>query len=218
MRIIQKIVVFLVIVLLLFTKDTKGKEYYLGVKGGLNLAWIEHYGSYGLLNALIAFHGGIYGVYMFNNAIGLQLEMFYSEQGEIRNTRLNTITDKTSHINIPLLYKYHFPYGFRIYVGPQVSFLVNATEKIEPNTKDHGVTSNNNTADYSRTDLGLVVGMEHAFNTGLTISARYNVGGVGITYMYKKMVSKLSHRVLQLSVGYNFAKQVSGSCVGCESR
>ncbi|MCG8340312.1 MAG: PorT family protein [Cytophagales bacterium] len=200
-------IVFTLVVLLLFTEGTKGKEHNFGMKGGLNLAWTERPGSYSFPDARIGFHAGTYGTYMLNDAIGLQLEILYSQQGEKRSTLTSTITDKVNYINIPLLYKYHFPQGFRIYVGPQVSFLVNAKTKIEPNAGSSGVNINrsNTTEDYKKIDVGLVVGIEHMFKAGLTINARYNVGVMGI---YRRMSGEPSHRVFQLSVGYNLAKLV----------
>ena len=203
----QRRVVLTLVILLLFTRGTKGKEHNLGVKGGLNLAWTERPGSYSFPDSRIGFHVGTYGTCMLHNAIGLQLEILYSQQGERRNTLTSTITDHINYINIPLLYKYHFPHGFRIYVGPQVGFLVNAKTKIAPHTDSSGVNMrrSNTTEDYQKIDAGLVVGIEHMLNAGLTINARYNVGVMGI---YRRMTGKPSHRVFQLSVGYSLAKRV----------
>lgn len=103
-----------------------------GLKGGVNVA--TFYGD-AVDNAEVVplFNAGIFANYRFSRNFSVQAEALYTGRGAeidspLANTKTGTTEYQLGYISVPVLLKYHFANSSdwtpNIYVGPQVSFLV----------------------------------------------------------------------------------------------
>ncbi|MBL0134291.1 MAG: PorT family protein [Chitinophagaceae bacterium] len=99
----------------------------VGIKGGLNLYNI--YNDNGAkYDNLTGFHVGLLGHIHLTRHLALQPEVVYSAQGAKYDFLGETVNVKLGYINVPLLLQYMFDNGFRMAVGPQIGFLLNAKD------------------------------------------------------------------------------------------
>jgi hypothetical protein len=162
--------------------DTPAGRVSLGIKGGVNLYNVQNDDNT-KYDQRIGYNFGLLGHIHLDNQFAIQPEIVYSTQGaKIGNTKYNL-----DYINVPVLFQYMFDNGFRLQAGPQVGFLMSAT---------------NNKDDFNPIDFGVSVGMSYVVpTTGLGIDARYNLG---LNNINKSNVVKSTNRGLQLGLFYIF--------------
>lgn len=169
----------------------------LGIKGGLNIANlnINNNGSAVNTDSRLAPHIGLLAHIHLSDQIGLQPELVYSGQGtELNFGGGNNTKQNLEYINIPLMLQYMFDNGFRIEAGPQLGFLTSAKLKT-------GSTTDNNTDDYKKTDVGLGFGLSYLSYSGLGIGGRYNLG---LNNINDFGTNEVKNRVAQISLFYLF--------------
>ena len=162
----------------------KGKEIILGVGGGVSSVWIVNQSFYGEPEVDYApkmgYAASLNLGYNFNKSISVMTELQYSLQGQkydgkqnMGGTSYNVERNiDLGYFNIPLLFKYAFGSGgtkFRFLVGPQMGFLMDASQEYLRNDKKIGskatdqkgmlfVTDDNDITDrFEKTDFSLVV-------------------------------------------------------------
>lgn len=149
--------------------------------------------------------GGV-ATYKLSEQFDLQGELFYANRGfktdiylEVSDTNPHDWKFSLSYLNLPLLLKW-FPTDLGIYVeaGPQVGYLLDNSNDIEGWPKDESLDQNP-WGDYQKWDFGFVGGIGYAFNNGLFVDVRYDLG---LTNVLKEIKSK--QRAWELSVGYMF--------------
>ena len=166
---IMKSLVLLAFLSLCILPTLSSQNLNVGIKGGLNLYNI--YNDNGAkYDNLTGFHVGLLGHIHLTRHLALQPEVVYSAQGAKYDFLGETVSVKLGYINVPLLIQYMFDNGFRMAVGPQIGFLLNA--KTETNDNDIDIKSN-----LKSTDLGVAMGLGYIIpKTGLGVDARYNLG------------------------------------------
>lgn len=143
MKKVTLIISGLILLLSLNTYAQKGKELILGVGGGLTSVWIVNQNNYGepelkyvpKMGYAVNFNLG----YNFDENMAIMTELQYSLQGQKYDGKQNI--DGTSYsvdrdinlryFNLPLFFKYAFGTSttkFRFLVGPQLGFLLEATQ------------------------------------------------------------------------------------------
>src|SRR5690625_3614433 len=90
----------------------------LGVKVGANFANIAD--ASGLKNKS-GLQAGIFGGVKFSNAVGIQADLLYSQQGA-KGKKGGEYDLK--NINVPVVLKYYLFRGLNLQAGPQFGFLV----------------------------------------------------------------------------------------------
>ena len=149
----------------------------LGIKGGLNMYNI-HNDNNTSFDQVTGYNFGLLGHIHINSQWAVQPELVYSAQGA-KNYNLG-------YINVPVLLQYMFDNGFRIQAGPQLGFLVSATNK----------------ADYNPVDFALSLGVSYVVpSTGFGIDLRYNHG---LSDISKSSDVKSTNRGIQLGLFYIF--------------
>jgi len=133
----------------------------LGIKGGLNYFNV-HNDDGTKYDSRFGYHFGLLGHIHFDNHFAIQPEIVYSTQGA-RYTNENGNTNYyLDYINVPVLFQYMFDNGFRLQAGPQVGFLISASEN-----KDN----------LKSIDFALSFGASYVIpSTGFGVDARYNLG------------------------------------------
>lgn len=187
---------WIIIALLALTPIVSAAQYGnglgIGARAGLNLA--DFTGSTG--KGRPGFVGGVFLDYNISR-FGFELGVNFAQQGSlgvvqsgVENYAVDYMFDYT---NAHLLVKYQIFNGFRIYLGPQVNYLVSATEK------RNGI---NSSVDYiNKWDVGIKAGVGFTFKFGLDISASYTHG----FYDMFQTSRTAYNSVFAISVGWRFS-------------
>lgn len=176
-----------VLTLLSFSINAQGLDF--GVKAGVNFANITD--ATGLDNRT-GFVAGVFIGGKFNDKIGMQADLLYSQQGaefEAGNFDLN-------YVNVPIVLKYYIAGGLNIQVGPQFGVLLDQETNVISETIDDIATN-----DF---DLSGIVGLGLDIPLGLRLEGRYNFGLTDVPDEPGIDFDKGKNSVVTLSLGYSF--------------
>jgi hypothetical protein len=187
------IVLFFNALFLLHAQDDNLRKSSAGIKGGYNLSAVSFDGE-GETGQRHSFHIGLYGESFLNNAISLQTEILYSQQGyEIRSAN-STYTQKLNYINLPLMLKAYPSANFFLEAGPQIGLAITHKEEIRGSLFDSSQEYNPSSFDW-----GVNFGGGFKTDTGVSLGVRYHLGMGDI---YDEGNPK--NRVWQFSIGFDF--------------
>ena len=147
----------------------------VGVKAGVNLADLNITGiqpnssiSY---SSRVDFNAGILVSIPLFKSFQLQPELVYSGQGANSVIAVTSLTASYNYLNIPVLFKYQHGSGLFAETGPQIGFLMNASEK------GGNQGSVNIKSIVQSTDFSWALGLGYKFEKiNFGIDARYNLG------------------------------------------
>lgn len=142
--------------------------------------------------------GGVEGMYMASDKIGISGGLLYSEQGT--SFDVNTGSDKVvlSYLNVPILVNFYVAEGFSLKIGVQPGFLLSAKEKAtsQGDSKSVDIKESVESLDFS-----VPLGLSYEFSK-IVIEGRYNFG---LTKVFKGSNTKESkNSVIQITIGYRF--------------
>ena len=165
-----------------------------GFKVGYNLAAVSFNGETETAQRH-GFHAGVYGESFLSDAVAMQIELLYSQQGYELQDGSGTFTQKLDYINLPLLLKIYPDNNFFLEAGPQVGFAINHKEEFDSNFGLFDTSREFNPNDF---DWGLNFGAGFKTNSGVSLSARYHLG---LGSVYDEGSPK--NRVWMFSLGFN---------------
>lgn len=189
----KKWIIIALFTLLPFTSAAQfGNGFGVGVRAGINLS--DFTGSTG--SGRPGFIGGAFVDYNVKR-FGFELGFNYAEQGSLGVVQSGAINNEVDYrfdyVNINFMVKYQVYNGFRIFLGPQFSYVVSAVEKRD------GVISPYEYA--SPWDLGVKAGVGFTFTFGLDLSASYTHG-----FFDMFQTSRTAYNsVFAISVGWRFS-------------
>ena len=154
----------------------------IGIKAGMNFSSITDATE---LSNRTGYQFGFFAGVKFNDFIGIQADLLYSQQGADFDPEKIDL----NYINIPVLFKYYVIRGLNLQAGPQFGFVVN--DNIEDVFGD--------IYEAEKFDLTGVVGVGFDLFTRIKLEARYNFG---LTKIFDGEDGKNS--VASLSIGYSF--------------
>lgn len=174
------------------TSAQNGNGFGGGVRTGINFS--EFTGSTG--SGRVGFRVGAFADYSIER-FGFELGAFYSEQGSFGAAPETTVSGvrvdyRFDYINANLLVKYQLFTGFRIYLGPQVGYLINSEWGYD------GVRET--IAGINKWDFGVTGGVGYTFKFGLDISAGYMHGLMDL--FLSERFSNTS--IFSVTVGWHF--------------
>lgn len=182
----MKSIVFTAGLLLLVT--AAGAQLNYGVKAGVNVSTINSEEDY---NAKPGLHVGGVAQYPINAAFRLQAEVNLSMQGAKWGGASDSRTS-SAYLQLPLLAAYRFAPGVFVEAGPQVGYLLSATDRYDG--------ENHNVKEYvKKFDAGLAIGAGYALTPQLNAGIRYNAGLV-------KWYDDERNAFFQVGVSYVFSK------------
>ncbi|CAI8343795.1 MAG: Uncharacterised protein [Cryomorphaceae bacterium] len=184
----MKKLLFIPMLLVAFTISAQNVTF--GAKAGLNFTSGVGEGADGL-DIRTAFHLGATAEIEMSESFSIQPELLYSGQGFTGN---GDAIAKVDYINLPVMAKFYIGDGFSLEAGPQIGFLTSAKADIDGESRD--------IKDFLKsTDFALNLGAGYKLDSGLNFGLRYSMG---LTDVPDGDFGDFKHRVLQLSVGYNF--------------
>lgn len=179
MGMVNKGMFSLVILVSSFNVNAQSSEYYMGIKGGLNLSNVSGING----EVLPGFVGGIYAEYPLSEQMAIRSEILYSGQG----SRLKYFSEdfNLNYINWPILARYYSWSAIGFETGPQIGFIINGSGGAIPSGA------------YKNVELGWVFGTFIPLSERLEVSARYNLGLTNIIDYSPQM----KNSVFQFSLG-----------------
>lgn len=187
------IVLFFTTVFLVSAQDRAAKQSNSGIKGGYNLSAVSFDGE-GETGQRHSFHIGLYSESFLSDAISLQPELLYSQQGyEIRNSN-SKFTQKLNYINLPIMLKAYPSTNFFLEAGPQIGLAISHKEEFDGTFFDSSQEFNPNSFDW-----GINFGGGFKTKTGVSLGARYHLG---LGDIYEDDNPK--NRVWQFYIGFDF--------------
>ncbi|WP_452598208.1 porin family protein [Pontimicrobium sp. MEBiC01747] len=181
-------------ILMVNAQDDK-KESNAGIKAGYNLASVK-FENGGDTSQRHGFHVGFYGESFVSNAVALQVELLYSQQGyEIRNNN-SVFTQKLNYINLPVLLKLYPTSNFYLEAGPQIGFAISHKEEFDSSFNLFDVEQE---FDPNSFDYGANFGVGFKTESNVSLGVRYYLG---LGEIYDDGQPK--NRVLQVSLGFGF--------------
>ncbi|ALM21961.1 hypothetical protein JCM19294_197 [Nonlabens tegetincola] len=175
------------------------QEFSYGLLGGVNISKINNVGGGELEDNAVSFHAGLNGLFTFDDRWSAETSILYSREGEtfeIGNTESEINLD---FINIPLHVRYRVWNNLTVHAGPQVGFLLNATQSVAGGNEvdiDDEVTVDSN--------LSVSLGLGYDFpELGLFLKANF---AEGVTDLFDNEEFKNDEytRLVRFSVGYRF--------------
>lgn len=175
-----------------------------GIKFGVNLADLRT--DENAVSPRSTFHFGFEAEHIFNSQLGLQAELMYSRQGNVRRGRTdqgvkfdNTLA--LDYLNFPVLMNYYVKDGWYFSSGVQLGFLLRA--QLEETV---GVNSNQQNASdiYKNADFAMILGTGYKTEWGFNVGLRYNWGFTNVLKESLAYTSFERNSVLQLYMSYRF--------------
>jgi len=171
----------------------------VGVRAGMNFSDLTSITG----NPRIGFNAGLFGDYYFSRNFGVELGVFYSQQGNLDNNIARygtTDTDyKINYLSFPLVVNYRIFNRFRIFAGPQIVIMLDS--KIKPSVPG-GIWR-----EVKGHDLSGIAGVGYTFPFGLDISVSYTFGFTNIFHSYTGSQGGNSHTsMFRMNFGWRFLK------------
>jgi hypothetical protein len=120
-----------------------------------------------------AFNAGGFVNYKFADQLAGQIELFYSGEGaKFKNKGNPTVyTNSVGYLNIPLLFKYASKGGFYAETGPQLGFLLSASQTSNSTSGSTDIKSS-----FNSTKFSWCLGIGYLRSKGLGFGLRYAAG------------------------------------------
>lgn len=175
-----------------------------GIKFGINLADLRT--DENSLSPRSSFHFGLEAEHTFNSQLGLQAELIYSRQGNVRRGRNeqgvkfdNVLA--LDYLNFPILMNYYVKDGWYFSSGIQIGFLLRA--QLEETV---GVDFNQDSVGerYKNADFGMIFGTGYKTEWGFIVELRYNWGFTNVLNESLPYTAVERNSVLQLQMSYRF--------------
>jgi hypothetical protein len=183
----KKLALLITLCLFGFSATAQGLDF--GIKAGVNFSNITD--ATGLDNRT-GFVAGVFIGGKFNDNLGIQADVLYSQQGaefELGNFDLN-------YVNVPIVLKYYVSGGLNLQLGPQFGVLLDQETNVVSETIDDIATN-----DF---DLSAVLGLGYDLPMGIRIDGRYSFGLSDVPDDPAKGLDKGKNSVITLSLGYSF--------------
>jgi hypothetical protein len=175
-----------------------------GVEAGVNLANLKQvpYNSQdATLKMLTNFNAGAFVSIPLMKGLTLQPEIMYSGAGaKYAESDGDSGTFHYNYLNIPVLLKYTTSIGIFAELGPQLGFLVSATND------DHTLSfSESIKSFFNQTDFSAVFGIGYISSYNLGIDLRYNLGFSNLIKDSGGGQYSLKNEVFQIDLFYLFS-------------
>lgn len=162
----------------------------IGARAGLNLSNIVGTETEGWKSKAGIFIGGLVEVPVVDR-FSVQPELYYSMEGAKWEDEDGGKTS-LNYIKIPVLAKYTFANGIYGETGPQIGFLVNATDKWDGEKEDIMEF-------LKKTEFSWAIGAGYYVTPAIGVHIRYNAG-------FSKFYESEKNSVFQIGVQYVFGQ------------
>jgi len=192
-------------------QDKTSTQVSFGAKAGVNFAtFYLSEDSAADSKPFVGVHLGGFVNIPLSDKVSFQPELLYSMQGlkEEINDPGEKYDGKTAvnYLNVPLNFQFVLVDKLFMEAGPQIGFLLSATNEYTYSYTTGGVTTTISDSDdakevFKGTDFGFNLGAGYHFTEKLSANLRYTFG---LSAIDEVEGVDMSNRVLQLSIGYKF--------------
>ena len=163
----------------------------LGAKAGLNLTTWKGNVSGEAIESKAGLVVGATAELSLSDRFAFQPELLFSQNGTNISLEDEKIKAKLDYISIPVMAKYYLLDNLSVEVGPQVSFLVKESYKVDGTDIEVG--------GFKEVDFGANFGLGYHFDNGISLQGRYMMG---ISDIVEE--SDVQNKGFQFSLGYQF--------------
>ena len=161
----------LIVLILCFVWTDQFAQVIGGIKGGLNIS-TQRYRTDGDdivpdNRAKIAFHLGILYQHAVGDFHGVQPELFYSLEGSRAGEFGGSMN--LSYLKLPVMWYFDLGEEFRVLIGPEFAYLLNAR------ANSQGFASDRRDG-YENFVVSGALGVEYLFGSGVHLGVRYSRG------------------------------------------
>ncbi len=194
----KKVILISAIALLgLTTVNAQGVIF--GARAGVNFATINS-DNFDSFDGRTSFHLGVVSEFPIGETFSFQPELLYSSQGSDYDDPDFTGTIKLDYLNLPLIAKYYVAENFSLEAGPQIGFLIAASDVGESD----GFEYDEDIKEFIKgIDFGINFGAGYKLDSGLNFGARYNLGLSDVNEDYEEGGS-YKNGVFQVYLGFFF--------------
>lgn len=204
---------FILIVALCATTFSFAQEVNFGVRGGLNLSNADFEVSAAGTSVSLGtdartffYLGGFAEFGLKDSSHKFQTGLTYHGNGFMFSDEGDDITFKISQLNVPVLFKYSAAEGLYLNGGGYFGAIIDVQGELQSGNMSE---TENITDEFKTLDLGLSLGAEYNFSSGLFIEARYNYGLVNILdtaneFDFDGVDVTLKNRLFTVGLGYKF--------------
>jgi opacity protein-like surface antigen len=183
------------------------QDFKFGLKGGLNIASQTSSGGTTITN-VIGGNFGVIGEYKISDKFSIQPELSFSMQGAKSTATFGTFsadaTRSFNYLNIPVIIKCYALEKFSIQAGPQIGFLISATDKVNSSIPGLPSSSGDSKSSYNSIDFGLNFGLGYDFTENISVSTRYNLGLKEVEKSVPTGSNGSKNKVISFGIEYKF--------------
>ena len=183
------------------------QNFKFGAKGGLNIAAQSVSGGTSISNVIGA-NLGVFAEYKLSDKFALQPELLFSMQGVKSSSSVFTYnidqTRSLNYLDLPIMAKYFATEKFSIQAGPQIGFLISATDKLDSTLPGFPSSSGDSKSNYNGVDFGLNFGLGYDFTEKISVSTRYNLGLSDVEKSIPSGSTGSKNRVISFGLEYKF--------------
>lgn len=200
----------LLLVVVLYGTMGHAQSFKLGVKGGVNFSSlnVDPAEDYSNPDSRFGIHLGVFGQMELTDRLSLQPELFFQQEGAKFENSEEIERAKLGYIAVGAGLSYEVLDRVNLMIMPQIGFLSGG--EFEEEDKIENVSEAIGSSEVVKgTNLALGFGGGYTFDSGLEISARYNLGFTDVNddprdEGFFDPVQSVKTRSFMLSVGYIF--------------
>ena len=179
---------FVFVLCVLLSTWASAQKIDLGIKAGVNFATISEANN---LSNKTGFVAGAFVGGKFNDNVGFQIDLLYSQQG----AKFNASEFNLDYFSLPVVVKVYLVKGLHLQVGPQFGILLD-----DDTQSAIGETINDIAA--SNFDFSGVAGLGIELPFGIRADARYQIGFTDVSG--QSQFNNGKNNVFTVAVGYSF--------------
>jgi hypothetical protein len=154
-------------------------------------------------SGVTSFSAGIHFILPLRYPVTIEPIVLFSQKGFIANTPYGRYTQRSKFIDVPVLAKISIVGPLKVYVGPQVSLLMNTDNTYDPGFAESNLVSYEYTG--SKITYQGVAGLGFDLSTSIEFHARYTIDMVKkYGNSNQRFVPPYRNSVIQLGAGFNF--------------
>ena len=160
----------------------------------------------------LTYLGGLFVTVSLPENFSLQPEVLYVNKGfQITSSGSTTPRYNLHYLSVPIMLRYHVLNKLTIELGPELSYLIDATTDINSIGSFSGSSSFDEQllSSYKNLDWALNIGVGYSLSDKLSVALRYNMGLYDTSKDFTTLIFGQEEPVLISSLTYNRSLQLS---------
>ena len=172
----------------------------VGVKAGVNMSRVSGDDA-DSFDSRTGLNVGLVAKTKVSDDFDVQTGLIFSQQGADYGESMYTGEYNLDYLNVPIMARFGIAEGLKLQAGPQLGFLLSATDKFNFD----GGSGEEDVKDFTKSiDFGVNFGLGYEFQNGFGIDATYNLGLSNFADGDELSDVSWKHSIIQISLSYLF--------------